>query len=240
MILNTYELHTWCNDRFSFCCSIVDLEELQEMLDSATPQTSISKLCQIVDGDRKIVFFSLPDELETYLDDICETSHSTIFRNAWKAKGQRIKQTVTLENIVSLWFKPVQEKLYHRIESLLEETINLCDIDKLLSDFKRKEQLADLEKDLSLLVDVLEDEDGEKMDYDNEDITEVATKVMKYFELKISGSKSATVITLGERLKLTGNFDIYEDIRRKVSTVLYHGETIIFVSSLVGTRLTYL
>ena len=174
----------------------------------------------MVDGKLQVVLYSLPDELETYLDDICETSNSTVFCNAWKAKGQRIKETVTLENIVSLWFKPVQEKLYDRIESLLDESILLCDIDKLLSDFKRKEQLADLKKDLSLLINVLEDEDGEKMDCDDEEIAAVSTKVMKYFELKISGSKSATVITLGKHLRLTGNFDIYEDIRRKVSTVL--------------------
>ena len=162
-----------------------------------------------------ITLFQLPPDLEEKLETLYRVSKIRVFNLIWNAQGQKADSPILLEAFVDSLYKPVMSKLRLRIKSTFDETITLNKVRIMFKDYSN--DVNGLMDDLKLLVDVLFADDEPVIIYRmQQNVENIARKILQSFELQVNQKKAENIVKIGSRLNLSGNFDIYEDIERKV------------------------
>ena len=180
----------------------------------------INSLCSL-DASNVVQFFCFQaaKPLEPILDHyhfLSSVHHSDLFQQLWISRlGEvfRSKATLTISDVVTEIWEPVFTKCCQLVESVYTKTIKLKDVDKYFHQHKGNY----LNAILSNLFKAIEACYG-RTDGDCSWIRPAIDQMEQYWSLCEQAEAANTVLHLKNSLGLTGNFEVIENVARKVTS----------------------
>ena len=180
----------------------------------------MSQLCKRENEKIKDLMFNLPGIVEENLEMICYGFTSIIFRKTWNLTGQKIGEIV-LSDIIETVVEPVKKKLSKMMCSLLDGSITLGKVGRVFEKFRDDNEPGYIIKEITILIPILHDENGEPLRNKNLAIDSTANKICNFFKLQRNRKKAASIIKLGKSLNLKGSFQVFEEIKTEVSSLFF-------------------
>jgi len=187
------------------------LAEIQYTVQQDGLNYPISQLCTRDNGHLKDLVYRLPDTLQNELGRLCSAFESKYFCRLWEKKAASVSVEFGGDIIDSL-FQPVVRKVALAINKLLQQSIKLCKVNEVFQEFSADRTSQNILNEMKILVEISAKEDNDLLKYTAEDISIVAEKVCDFFNLRANKKKSESIIKLGRKLKLKGDFIFQDEI----------------------------
>lgn len=175
-------------------------------------------LCSLRDSSQSgiVTFdcFKLAQPLEPILHDfdrLCYQYRNVFIENIWKARmAKLIDVELTIPDLVEKLWDPIFKECCKLIDDVHSRNIKLTDIDYYFHGLEPKLIKQDLRK-LCLAVDA---SDARRIPKDCGWIEKTVDLMQQYWSLCNQADAAVTVLELKDRLALTGNFTIVENLAK--------------------------
>ena len=207
-----------------FILSSTGLDQLKAEVYMDHGNSPINKLC--THEKNNIEFHSLwsafPIDDTAYKFDIMFREFSTdIFHTIWKIHMRKAgsgAQELSIIHIKTKIWDPTFNECHRLLESLYNRSIKFTDVDKYFLQVKEKEmQLHRLHSGVMVCL-------GKQEQKSAQNWIPITIKLMEeYWSLKKLAHAARTVMTLKEKLRLSGDFSLIQTIAEKKVRILKHG-----------------
>lgn len=200
---------------------LIGLSDLMDEIRKDFSTTSIGSLCSIgshPDCDIKFMCFKEADPLRSILNYhyiLSIKHHSDLFQQIWKVKLSEVKISLTFEDIVTEVWNPVFSECCQLVDSIRKKSIKLKNVDFYFRDLKVG-SVPDHLRSLYVAVEACRNKVASEFDW----IQVSADLMEQYWALSKQVEAANIVLDLKKKLKLTGNFEIIEEVASRVDTTM--------------------
>lgn len=180
---------------------------------------SISTLCSIGYPPKFIVTFQcfeIAEPLRSILNShyILSDKHiSGLFQLVWKFKLNEVKRSLTFQDVVSEIWNPVFLECCELVDSVRKGSMKLKEVDRYFRELK-VDTVHDHLRQLYIGVEACRDKKVDSIDW----IQRQVDLMKQYWGLCEQAVAANIILQLKEELRLTGNFEIIENVASRVDT----------------------
>ena len=196
------------------CIHFCDYLELKAELEDCK-RIPINELCKFEHG--KVKFLSLSsafaiDEIACKFDVLCREFSTDIFLRIWKEKVSTTHELLIKHIKTKIW-DPTFDECKWLLESLCNRTIKFADVDKYFLGIEEKERQL-----YHLHCGVMACMGNDEHEATSSWIPKTMKALEDYWSLRKLTQVARTVMTLKEKLKLSGDFSVIQSIANEVCT----------------------
>ena len=208
-----------------YACITVNIEQLQEKLNTDTRKLLLSEVCVTEKGrqtnpgnviqDPVVHYFDLSDKVLAMAQGLTEYNTTSTFSKIWTAMGKEAHSlkvmangdcSLTLDEILGQVWPPVYKEITSLCDKLNTGNLTLAEVDKLYADYKGK--YKELKVELKQLWGF-----NRKCDW----VDDRVSKIEKYHMMNRYKEGAEKMKKVVQVLGLTGNFTVLDTLVSMVS-----------------------